>query len=309
MRRGGSLDPRRFDPYSTTPADLKNQPAGLARKLRIALLVNGVDVGSRISGFLSATHGEQDVADTAGRIPRIAPHAEAGRRDPGLTVMQDFKAAIVPVTGFQQNCTILWDAATKRGVVIDPGGEVPRIRAALDKLGIGVEKIVLTHGHLDHACGRGGAQGGARGGRAARCRSRGPTSATSSCSTTSRSRAPRMASRMRATCTPDRFLHGGRDDHAGRAWTSTSSTAPATRPAAWSMSAARSRFALVGDVLFRGSVGRTDFAYGDTEALLRSIHEKLLPLGDDISFICGHGPGSTFGEERRRAIPFLTGAA
>ena len=216
--------------------------------------------------------------------------------------MQDFKAAIVPVTGFQQNCTILWDAGTKQGVVIDPGGEVPRIRAAIERLGISVEKIVLTHGHLDHACGAAGLQE-ALGGVPVE----GPDERDRFLLDSLAEQGAAYGIEDARNVTPDRFLREG-DTIALAGVAFDIFHCPGHTPGSLVYVSRALGFALVGDVLFRGSVGRTDFPYGDTEALLRSIREKLLPLGDEISFICGHGPGSTFGKERV-SNPFLTGAA
>ncbi|HMR31707.1 MAG TPA: MBL fold metallo-hydrolase [Geminicoccaceae bacterium] len=206
--------------------------------------------------------------------------------------MTALRAAIVPVTPFQQNCSIVWDDRTKQAAVVDPGGDVPRILAAIGKLGVTVEKILLTHGHIDHA-------GGAAG------------------------LAEELGVGIEGPDERDRFLLDGLQEQ-GRAygiagvrnvlpgrWLKEGDVVeaagrrfdvlhcPGHTPGSVVLVDASARFALVGDVLFRGSVGRTDFAYGDTEALLAAIRGKLFPLGDDIAFICGHGPGSTFGDERR----------
>ena len=221
--------------------------------------------------------------------------------------MQDFKAAIIPVTGFQQNCTILWDAGMKRGVVVDPGGEVPRIRAAIDRLGIAVEKIVLTHGHLDHASGAAGLKDALEAGQGGPVPVEGPDERDRFLLDKLAEQGAAYGIEDARNVTPDRFLREGETiTLAGVAFDIFH--CPGHTPGSLVYVSRALGFALVGDVLFRGSVGRTDFAYGDTEALLRSIREKLLPLGDEISFICGHGPGSTFGKERV-SNPFLTGAA
>ena len=211
--------------------------------------------------------------------------------------MTPLRAAIVPVTPFQQNCSIIWDERTKRGAVVDPGGDVPRIRDAIGKLGVVVEKILLTHGHIDHA-----------GGAAAL--------------------SEQLGVGIEGPDEWDRFLLDGLEEQ-GRAygiagvrnvlpgrWLKEGDTVeaagrrfdvlhcPGHTPGSVVLFDPSARFALVGDVLFHGSVGRTDFPYGDTEALLTAIRDKLFPLGDDVAFICGHGPGSTFGEERR-SNPFV----
>lgn len=210
------------------------------------------------------------------------------------------KAAIIPVTPFEQNCSLFWDDVTAKGVVIDPGGEVERILTAIGELKITVESILLTHGHIDHAGGaaelkaalpdappiigpderdrfllEGLAEQGARYGLASR------------------------------NVTPDRWLaEGDTVSIAGEEFAVLH--CPGHTPGHLVFISETLRLAVVGDVLFRGSVGRTDFPYGDHAALLAAIHGKLLPLGDDISFLCGHGPGSTFGHELQRNA-FLQG--
>jgi len=208
------------------------------------------------------------------------------------------KAAIVPVTPFQQNCTLLWDETTKVGAVVDPGGDLHRIEAGIEKTGMRPEKILLTHGHIDHAAGAAELKE-KLGGIPSRARTR----PTSSCSTASPRRAWRWACWARATSRP---TAGSR--RATRspppAPPSLCCIAPAISPGSVVLVNAAQRFALVGDVLFRGSIGRTDFPYGDHAALIDTIKTKLLPLGDDLVFICGHGPMSTLGDERQ-TNPFL----
>lgn len=208
------------------------------------------------------------------------------------------RGAIVPVTAFQQNCTLLWDDETKRGVVIDPGGDVPRIQEAIAKTGITVERILLTHGHIDHAGGAAALRDALGGipiegpdlrdkflldGLAEQGRGFGMTDARA--------------------VTPDRWLVEGDTVSVGPHVFAVLHC-PGHTPGHVVFYNADARLAHVGDVLFQGSVGRTDFPYGDHAALLRSITDKLLPLGDDVSFVCGHGPGSTIGAERA-GNPFL----
>lgn len=211
--------------------------------------------------------------------------------------MPPLRAAIVPVTPFQQNCTLLWSEETRRGAVVDPGGDVGRIMEAIEKIGMSVEKILLTHGHIDHA------------GGAAELKERlgvaieGPHTADlfllERLSESGRSYGIAEARDV----TPDRWLAEG--DEVGVAGISFSVLhCPGHSPGSVVFLNREQRFALVGDVLFRGSVGRTDLPGGDQRALIASIKTKLLPLDDDVAFVCGHGPTSTIGHERA-TNPFL----
>jgi hydroxyacylglutathione hydrolase len=201
------------------------------------------------------------------------------------------RAAIVPVTPFQQNCTLLWEEDTNTGVVIDPGGDLDRVRAAIAHEGLNVERILLTHGHIDHA-----------GGAAALAEELGvPIEGPH------RAEAPLLEHLARAgaaygmggarNVTPDRWLGEGDKVNVGL-MTFDVLHCPGHSPGSVVFVNPAARFAIVGDVLFQGSIGRTDLPFGDHAALIRSIKDKLLPLGDDLAFICGHGPGSTIGRER-----------
>lgn len=200
-------------------------------------------------------------------------------------------AAIIPVTPFQQNCTLIWDDETMEGVVVDPGGDADRIQDAVQQAGIKVQRILLTHGHLDHA-GAAAELAGALG-----VRIEGPHRADEFLLTG----LPAQGARYGMDChavTPDRWLEEGETVQiAGHDFAVLH--CPGHTPGHVVFVSTALGFALVGDVLFQGSVGRTDFPYGDHAALISAIREKLFPLGDDIQFVCGHGPGSTFGAERR----------
>ncbi|MEZ0172455.1 MBL fold metallo-hydrolase [Microvirga sp. TS319] len=212
--------------------------------------------------------------------------------------MTNVRAAIIPVTPFQQNCTLLWCEKTKKAAVIDPGGDLERIRDAIAQSGVTVEKILLTHGHIDHAAG------------AAELRDElgvtieGPHEADDFLLQRLPEQGQAYGIPARAV-TPDRWLQEGDTVSIGEL-TLDVLHCPGHSPGSVVMVSKSERFALVGDVLFQGSVGRVDLPGGDGKALIKSIKDKLLPLGDDIAFICGHGPMSTIGQERQ-SNPFLQG--
>lgn len=205
--------------------------------------------------------------------------------------MIDFR--ILPVTPFQQNCTLLWCEATRKAVVIDPGGEIERILAAIDQLGIEVERILLTHGHIDHV---GGAAPLAE---ALSIPIEGPH--REDAFLIEGDYLPRQCARFGlpavAGFTPSRWLEDGDSVRVGDEHLQVIH-APGHTPGHVVYFHAGARLAQVGDVLFAGSIGRTDFPRGEHPALIRSIREKLFPLGDDVQFISGHGPMSDFGQER-----------
>ncbi|MEL6372494.1 MAG: MBL fold metallo-hydrolase, partial [Pseudomonadota bacterium] len=203
----------------------------------------------------------------------------------------------VPVTPLQQNCTLVWDDGSKVGAVVDPGGDVDRIMEAIEKTGITVEKIVLTHGHIDHAAG------------ADELRERlnvsieGPHRDDAFLLDSLETHAPQFGIMDARNVKPDRWLQEGDDLRiAGHAFDVLH--CPGHSPGSVVMVQHAAKFILMGDVLFAGSVGRTDFPYGDTQALISAIKTKVLPLGDDYTFICGHGPASTIGQERA-SNPFI----
>jgi glyoxylase-like metal-dependent hydrolase (beta-lactamase superfamily II) len=206
------------------------------------------------------------------------------------------KIMIVPVTPFEQNCAVLWDEDSRAGAVVDPGGDVDAIAQAIAKSGAAIEKILLTHGHIDHA------------GGAAELKERlgvpieGPhTDDLFLLETLDRSGAQYgMEARP---VTPDRWLREGDEVRVGD-MSFAILECPGHTPGSVVLFNREHRFCLMGDVLFKGSIGRTDLPRGNHETLLRSIREKILPLGDDVSFLPGHGPASTIGEERR-SNPFL----
>jgi hydroxyacylglutathione hydrolase len=218
--------------------------------------------------------------------------------------MGALQGAVIPVTPFQQNCTILWDDGSKRAVVVDPGGDLDRILAAIDEAGVSVERIWLTHGHLDHAGGATELQDTLRerAGEPEGVPIEGPDQRDEFLLQGLEAQGRSYGIALR-NVTVDRWLHEG-DSVAFGAHRFDVLHCPGHTPGHVVFVNHAARFALVGDVLFQGSIGRTDFPYGDHAALIRAIAEKLLPLGDDFAFLCGHGPSSTIGAERR-GNPFL----
>ena len=198
---------------------------------------------------------------------------------------------IVPVTPFEQNCSLLWCDVTHKAAVVDPGGDVERIAAAVAQLGVEVEKILLTHGHIDHA-----------GGTAALARQlavpiEGPEREESFWIEALPQQSKMFGFPQVETFTPDRWLSDGDTVTVGQE-TLDVLHCPGHTPGHVVFFSAAARLAVVGDVLFAGSIGRTDFPRGNHADLVSSIRNKLWPLGNDVSFIPGHGPMSTFGEER-----------
>lgn len=206
------------------------------------------------------------------------------------------RVAIVPVTAFEQNCSLIWCTKTMHGAFVDPGGDLDKLKLALEKTGVTLEKILVTHGHMDH-CGMAGVL------------------------------AKELGVPIEGPHEGDRFWIESLDDPAKRYGLPGESFepdrwlvdrdrvtvgeleldvvhCPGHTPGHVVFHHAPSRVALVGDVLFAGSIGRTDFPRGNHQDLLDSITRKLWPLGDDVTFVPGHGPTSTFGQERR-TNPFV----
>jgi glyoxylase-like metal-dependent hydrolase (beta-lactamase superfamily II) len=210
-------------------------------------------------------------------------------------------AVIIPVTPFQQNCMLLWDEATRQAVVIDPGGDVPLIQDAIAKANVNVEQIWLTHGHIDHV-------GGAAELRdALKVPITGPHVADKYLLDNVVGSGANFGMTGVRNFTPDHWLEeGDRVSIGGLDFEILH--CPGHSPGSVVYYNKAMRFAHVGDVLFAGSVGRTDLPGGSHDTLIASITQKLLPLGDDVGFICGHGPGSSIGQERL-TNPFLTGVA
>ncbi|PHR13635.1 MAG: hypothetical protein COA41_18100 [Sphingopyxis sp.] len=201
------------------------------------------------------------------------------------------KAVIIPVTPLQQNCTLLWCTKTNKAALSDPGGDLSRLKAAVEEHGVDLEKIIITHGHLDH-CGQAGMLAeelgipiegphkddlfwidqldgdGARYGMVAK------------------------------SFEPDRWLNDGDQVTVGELVLDVIHC-PGHTPGHVIFYHQPSKLAVVGDVIFQGSIGRTDFPRGNHQDLINAITQKLWPLGDDVTFIPGHGPTSQFGYERK----------
>ncbi len=206
------------------------------------------------------------------------------------------RAAIIPVTPLQQNCSLIWCTATNRGAFVDPGGDLPKLRDAVRQTGVTVEKILLTHGHIDH-CGQAGMLAAELG-----VLIEGPHEAD-------RFWIARLEDDGRAygidaqTFEPDRWLAGGDTVTIGELSFAVHHC-PGHTPGHIVFHNPASRLAIVGDVLFAGSIGRTDFPLSDHQALLDSVVRELWPMGNDTAFIPGHGPASTFARERA-SNPFV----
>lgn len=206
--------------------------------------------------------------------------------------MQPLKVTIVPVTPFEQNCSIIACTATNRAAIVDPGGDVARIREAIDKLNVTPEKILLTHGHIDHA------GGAAELAEALSLPIEGPDERDGFLLQNLEAQGDRFGITDVRNVTPTRWLVEGETVGVGDL-TFNVLHVPGHTPGHLVFANVPMRFALVGDTLFQGSVGRTDFPYGSHEQLIEGIKTKLLPLGDDVSILPGHGPASTIGRERR----------
>jgi len=201
------------------------------------------------------------------------------------------KIAIVPVTPFQQNCSILLDEASGTAAVVDPGGEVDRILGALEKSGARLQKIFITHGHVDHCAGTEELR------RRTGVPVEGPHEDDRFWIEQVGVSARQFGMAEAQPFVPDRWLKGGDTVRFGEIELAVRHC-PGHTPGHVVFFSPDDRVAIVGDVLFQGSIGRTDLPRGDHRTLIESITRELWPLGADVTFIPGHGPVSTFGEER-----------
>ncbi len=205
---------------------------------------------------------------------------------------------LISVTPYQQNCSLIWCETTKKAAFVDPGGEAEVLLQAAQRAGVTVEQILLTHGHLDHV------------GAAREIATRlgipiiGPQRADEFWFQLLPKQAQMFNFPPLESFMPDQWLEAGERLQVGTIEL-TVIHCPGHTPGHVVFYSEAEQIAFVGDVLFNGSVGRSDFPQGDHETLIRSIKEKLLPLGDEVTFVPGHGPTSTFGHERRHN-PFLT---
>lgn len=236
-----------------------------------------------------------EVADMTDRTDMPEQDADRPEAEPPI------RAGVVPVTAFQQNCSVIWCTKTKKGAVVDPGGDLDTIMGAVEKQGIELEKILLTHGHLDHA------------GAATELKERtglrieGPQKEEIFWLEQLQEQGDTWGLPGCRDCTPDRWLDDGDTVTVGEQ-TLEVIHCPGHTPGHVVFFHREAGLAIVGDVIFQGSIGRTDFPRGNHEQLIDSIREKLFPLGDDITFIPGHGPTSTFGIERQ-SNPFVSDLA
>lgn len=204
---------------------------------------------------------------------------------------------IIPVTPFEQNCSLIWCECSLEAAIVDPGGDLDRLESAVSEAGVTLSKILLTHTHIDHA-----------GGTAELARRHdlpieGPQEEDRFWIESLPEQAERFGFPPAEVFEPDRWLNQDESVTVGTEQLQVH-YCPGHTPGHVVFFNENDRVAIVGDVLFKGSVGRTDFPRGDHATLIASIRQRLWPLGDDVTFIPGHGPTSTFGEERS-SNPFV----
>ena len=223
--------------------------------------------------------------------------ARRGQPSYAVDIMAKLKVVIIPVTPFRQNCSLVFNEETKRGAIVDPGGDVPAILDAIKQSGVAVEKILLTHGHIDHA------GGAAELREALGVAIEGPHPDDKFLLNDLPKSGAKYGMADARVVVPDRWLGDG-DEVSVAGLKFAVLHAPGHSPGSVVLFNTENRFALMGDVLFQGSVGRTDFPYGSEKTLLASIRDKVLPLGDDVVFLPGHGSASQIGVERK-TNPFI----
>ncbi|CAK1760982.1 MBL fold metallo-hydrolase [Vibrio crassostreae] len=207
------------------------------------------------------------------------------------------KYQVVPVTSFAQNCSIVWCDETMEGIVVDPGGDVQQLAAIIEELGVKVVNLVLTHGHLDHV---GGTVPLAE---ILKVNIVGPHKADNFWLQGLENQSQMFGFPLCKAFEPNTWLEEGDKVTFGNQVIDVIHT-PGHTPGHVVLFSEQARIAFVGDVLFNGAIGRTDFPQGDFNTLIASIKTKLWPLGSDVTFVPGHGPESTFGRERA-SNPFV----
>ncbi|MEZ8610769.1 MBL fold metallo-hydrolase [Vibrio sp. 10N.222.54.B12] len=207
------------------------------------------------------------------------------------------KYQVVPVTSFSQNCSIVWCDETMEGIVVDPGGDVQQLAAIIEELGVKVVNLVLTHGHLDHV---GGTVPLAE---ILKVEIVGPHKADNFWLQGLENQSQMFGFPLCKAFEPNTWLDEGDKVTFGNQVIDVIHT-PGHTPGHVVLFSEQARLAFVGDVLFNGAIGRTDFPQGDFNTLIASIKTKLWPLGSDVTFVPGHGPESTFGRERA-SNPFV----
>ena len=217
-----------------------------------------------------------------------------------MTQPSPLRAAIIPVTTFEQNCSLVWCSKTMRGALVDPGGDLDKLKSAVARAGVTLEKILLTHGHADH-CGQAGMLAAELG-----LPIEGPHEADRFWISRLVDDGPRFGMHCEIF-EPDRWLEDGDTVTVGEL-TMDVIHCPGHTPGHVVFHHPETSFAFVGDVLFKGSIGRTDFPMGNHQDLLDAITGKLWPLGDNVTFVPGHGEISTFGAERA-SNPYVGDAA
>ncbi len=207
------------------------------------------------------------------------------------------KYQVVPVTSFSQNCSIVWCDETMEGIVVDPGGDVQQLAAIIEELGVKVVNLVLTHGHLDHV---GGTVPLAE---ILNVNIVGPHKADNFWLQGLENQSQMFGFPLCKAFEPNTWLEEGDKVTFGNQVIDVIHT-PGHTPGHVVLFSEQALMAFVGDVLFNGAIGRTDFPQGDFNTLIASIKTKLWPLGSDVTFVPGHGPESTFGRERA-SNPFV----
>ena len=222
-------------------------------------------------------------------IARAAfPGHETGMTE---TAEPPVRVGIIPVTPLEQNCSLVWCTRTMKGALVDPGGDLDKLKAAVARAGVTIEKLLVTHGHLDH-CGQAGILAKELG-----VPIEGPHEDDRFWIAQLDDDGKRWGMQAQAF-EPDRWLHDGDTVTVGEAALEVIHC-PGHTPGHVVFYIREGHLAIVGDVLFAGSIGRTDFPKGNHQQLIESITQKLWPLGNDVTFVPGHGPTSTFGRERQ----------